>query len=309
MKIFCWRKCIGKNVSPERKWQKKVFTKRRGYEQNGTSSKFKVQRWAGERKEFFFSNIVREKMVVAKYFLKIFFVMMMCLLSAGENFAQSDPKKAKEIYFGVNIPRLVAKDYELQVALKVKDKMLVGISAGYDLNAGEEWFTDPIHAGDTTNWHAWRGEREGANRNGSRYFYGKGPIIRAWLERAVVKKDTKWKFFAFELLWKGRNYDNYYWNNQYVTFLESAQQNIFGLTYYTGAYKELNGFLLLKIFGGFGIRYLYSSITRPAYQHPYNTTWEPENKFTYKPFFPTLHLGVAIIFNTQGTGVPSPETK
>src|SRR5689334_18906891 len=104
-----------------------------------------------------------------------------------------------------------------------------------------------------------------------------------------------------ELLLKFRNYDNYYYQEYQSVFLESASQKIYGLSVYYGKYIEVEDFLLLKSFIGFGFRYLQSNVVRPGHlRNP--AEWVPENRFNYNLAFPMLHLGISLVINPVSTG-------
>ena len=237
-----------------------------------------------------------------KNFLKIVLAVMIVSVNC---FAQSDSKDEKEFYVGANIPRLFANDYEVQVSYRLSKKIILGLSGGYDFNAGEKYFVDAEPVADTTNWKPQLGglSYEGENNETSRYFYGKGLALRAFVENLYVNKRRKHeqRFCSVEVIFKVRNYDNY-WYQQNIRFLESANQNIYGLSVFWGRNVLLGNHFSLKIFNGFGIRYLSSNITRPGYLK-YND-WVPENKFTYARPFPVIQLGLVLVFNTAGTGVP-----
>jgi hypothetical protein len=237
--------------------------------------------------------------MLMRFFLNLLFI---CMVSAA--FAQQDTLPRHELYFGVNLTRLIFEDYELQVLYRVNNRSIVGVHGGYDFNRGEELFTDTKAADDTTGWqvHSSQGS-EGDTRETSRYFFGKGPVFRMSYDYFFLNKKHRQKILITELLLKIRNYDNYFYQEYGGVFLESGSQKIFGLTVLFARHAEIENFLLLKVSAGLGFRYLQSNVVRPGHFR-YFTEWIPEDRFDYHLAFPTVHFGISLIINTAGTGAP-----
>jgi hypothetical protein len=239
--------------------------------------------------------------------MRIFLKISLLLLTLNV-FAQSDRKVKHEIYFEVNLTRLVVQDYELQLLYRINDKIMPGVSLGFDLNRGEELFTDTKAAKDTAGWHSHgTNTSEGETNETSRYLFGKGPALRISCDFLKVNKKQRTIGWTAELLFKIRSYNNYYYQEYERLFLESASQQIFGISVLGRGYTKISNFLLLKISGGFGFRYLQSDVIRPgSYDYSY-TYWHPEERFKYHLAFPMVNLGVSLVINSAGTGKPQIE--
>ena len=235
--------------------------------------------------------------------MRIFFKFIL-LFVAPSVFAQADTAINHEIYFGVNLTRLIVKDYELQLFYRLSHRTMAGISIGYDLNRGEQLFTDTRVADDTAGWHIHSsGSSERETQEGSRYFFGRGPAFRISCDFLYSKKQRSC-FITTELMLKIRNYDNYIFQQHQAVFLESSSQKIYGVTIVAGRYAELESMFSFKIYFGFGFRYLISNVVRPSSSDYNYTYWYPEERFTYHLSFPTIHLGLSLIINPAATGVP-----
>ena len=217
--------------------------------------------------------------------------------------------KKHELYFGVNLTRLVAEDYECLASYRLSKENIIALCAGYDLNAGQRYFVIAEPVADTTNWMITDGDgHEGENNPASRYFYGKGIALRLAFENLFInRKKNSQRFYSLEALIKTRNYSNNRFQENNIKYLESGRQLIYGFTLYWGRYMPLNQVLILKFTTGFGVRYLQSYVTRPGGYYDHSSFWIPGKKFLFEVGFPTVHLGLSLIINPAGTGAPKIE--
>jgi hypothetical protein len=101
------------------------------------------------------------------------------------------------------------------------------------------------------------------------------------------------RFAAIEFLYKLRNYRNHSFGENGFVFLESGDQNIFGISLYFETYEKISSRFLWKYSWGFGFRMLNGDITRPEYYFD-NRLW-PETRFSQKIFMPSIHLGISFL--------------